>query len=111
MQAGRLRRAVIDRELPQFKPKLSSRVLKASVDLLAALNDQQRRAIFRAFSAEHYILIKGMPGTGRKHIVVHYVGSQTDHLPIFCSENVETKFFCFPNKQIILNIVSSELQK
>ncbi|KAG8252501.1 Tripartite DNA replication factor [Homalodisca vitripennis] len=72
-QAGRLRKAVIDLEVPSFNPKLSSRVLKASVDVMALLNDQQKKAIFRTLAAEHYILIKGMPGTGKTATVVALV--------------------------------------
>lgn len=64
LQADRLRKVVVNREVPGFRPKLSSRVLKASVDLLAPLNDQQRRAVFQTLAADHYLLIKGMPGTG-----------------------------------------------
>lgn len=63
-QAARLRQAIVLLELPTYASKLSSKILKLGKDLLQPLNSGQKSAIFKALAADHYVLFKGMPGTG-----------------------------------------------
>lgn len=69
-QAARLRQAIILLELPTYASKLSSKILKLGKDLLQPLNSGQKSAIFKALAADHYVLFKGMPGTGKTATVV-----------------------------------------
>lgn len=63
-EAQHIRDAIISLEIPKFAPKLSSKILKVGGDLLSSLNDGQKSAVFQSIAAQHYVLIKGMPGTG-----------------------------------------------
>jgi hypothetical protein len=51
--------------LPSFTLKLSSRIKKVGQDIFDSLNKEQTRAILQVLSADRYILVKGMPGTGK----------------------------------------------
>jgi len=54
----------ITRERPTFVERLKSSILPPSHPILQPLNTCQRRAVLKALTANDYILIKGMPGTG-----------------------------------------------
>lgn len=48
-------------------------IIKASARILQNLNKIQQRAVLMAISAKEYLLIKGMPGTGKTQTVVALV--------------------------------------
>lgn len=64
--AKRIRALVIDKIPPKFKEKLPKALATVGAPILERLNKEQRRAVLCAMSANDYLLIKGMPGTGRK---------------------------------------------
>lgn len=68
--SSQLRRFIIDKEIPSFlsfNGHLDSFI--ESTGLTLTLNLSQRSAIIKALSADHYALIKGMPGTGKTSTV------------------------------------------
>jgi hypothetical protein len=54
----------ITREHPTFVERLKSSILRPSRPILQPLNACQCRAVLKVLTANDYILIKGMPGTG-----------------------------------------------
>ncbi|KAL1116792.1 hypothetical protein AAG570_005264 [Ranatra chinensis] len=64
-QAARLRESIIDLKVPKFATKLSSKIAKIAGPIFKRLNRDQERAILQVLAAESYILIRGMPGTGK----------------------------------------------
>ncbi|XP_050465374.1 DNA replication ATP-dependent helicase/nuclease DNA2 [Cataglyphis hispanica] len=66
----RLRRIIIDRTPATFTEKLPRSVISASVKIISDLNENQQRAVLKALAANEYILIKGMPGTGKTQTLV-----------------------------------------
>lgn len=60
-----LRESIIEKKIPKFAPKLSSKVKKLGQGVLEKLNREQCRAVLQALAAERYILVKGMAGTGK----------------------------------------------
>ncbi|KAF6198464.1 hypothetical protein GE061_008212 [Apolygus lucorum] len=60
-----MREIVIDLKLPAFAPKISGKIRKLGMDIFEKLNKEQVRALLQAISADTYILIQGMPGTGK----------------------------------------------
>ena len=56
----------VTRERPTFVERLKSSILHPSHPILQPLNTCQRRAVLKALTANDYILIKGMPGTGKQ---------------------------------------------
>ncbi|RZF34566.1 hypothetical protein LSTR_LSTR016105 [Laodelphax striatellus] len=71
-QSDFLRKMIISLELPTYN-KLSSEVLAISQDLLGKLNKCQKHAVLQALATQHYLLIKGMPGTGKTETSVSLV--------------------------------------
>lgn len=64
--SAQLRQFIIDKEMPLFLS--SDNHLKPfikSSDLTLNLNSSQKSAIFKTLAANNYVLIKGMPGTGK----------------------------------------------
>ncbi|XP_012541123.1 DNA replication ATP-dependent helicase/nuclease DNA2 [Monomorium pharaonis] len=68
--SGRLRRIVIDRKPATFMEKLPRSVVSTSTGIICDLNESQQRAVLKAVAAHEYVLIKGMPGTGKTQTVV-----------------------------------------
>ncbi|XP_072744697.1 DNA replication ATP-dependent helicase/nuclease DNA2 [Anoplolepis gracilipes] len=66
----RLRRIVIDRTPATFAEKLPRSVVSASAKIISDLNENQQRAVLKALAANEYVLIKGMPGTGKTQTLV-----------------------------------------
>lgn len=59
-----LSRLIIEKDKPEFASKLPREVGKLGVKLMRSLNIEQQRAVLRALAAEHYALLRGLPGTG-----------------------------------------------
>jgi len=69
--SAQLRRFIIDKEIPSFlssENHLVSFIQNSGLTL--NLNLSQKSAIVKALAADHYALIKGMPGTGKTSTVV-----------------------------------------
>lgn len=69
--SAQLRRFIIDKEMPSFLS--SDNDLKPfikSSELILNLNSSQKSAIIKTLAANNYVLIKGMPGTGKTATVV-----------------------------------------
>lgn len=64
-QSQRLRKFIIDKQKPTFQTKLPRIVATKATPILQRLNRVQQRAVLRAVSTNDFILITGMPGTGR----------------------------------------------
>ncbi|KAI5746615.1 hypothetical protein M8J77_005494, partial [Diaphorina citri] len=60
-----LRSLIIDRTLPRFSSKHHASILDVGSDLFAKLNTGQKKAVLKVLTAKDYLLIKGMPGTGK----------------------------------------------
>ncbi|XP_030756955.1 DNA replication ATP-dependent helicase/nuclease DNA2 [Sitophilus oryzae] len=69
-QANKLRHIIIDRPPPVFRPKIPKMVAQKAKPILKRLNRCQQRAVLKAIAAEEYLLIKGMPGTGKTATIV-----------------------------------------
>lgn len=66
----KLRRIIIDRKPATFLEKLPRSVVSASATIINDLNESQQRAVLKAVAAHEYVLIKGMPGTGKTQTLV-----------------------------------------
>ncbi|KYM81394.1 DNA2-like helicase [Atta colombica] len=66
----KLRCIVIDRRPATFIEKLPRSVVSVSAKIISDLNENQQRAVLKAIAAQEYILIKGMPGTGKTQTLV-----------------------------------------
>ncbi|XP_024871221.1 DNA replication ATP-dependent helicase/nuclease DNA2 [Temnothorax curvispinosus] len=66
----KLRRIVIDKRPATFTEKLPRSVVSASTEIISDLNESQQRAVLKAVAAHEYVLIKGMPGTGKTQTLV-----------------------------------------
>lgn len=66
----KLRRIVVDRIPATFAEKLPRSVVSASAKIISDLNENQQRAVLKAVAANEYVLIKGMPGTGKTQTLV-----------------------------------------
>ncbi|RLU18862.1 hypothetical protein DMN91_009220 [Ooceraea biroi] len=66
----KLRHIVIDRRPATFVEKLPRSVVSTSTKILSDLNEDQQRAVLKAVAANDYVLIKGMPGTGKTQTLV-----------------------------------------
>uniref|UniRef100_A0A8D8UI54 DNA replication ATP-dependent helicase/nuclease n=1 Tax=Cacopsylla melanoneura TaxID=428564 RepID=A0A8D8UI54_9HEMI len=60
-----LRSLIIDLTLPRFSRKHHASILDTGADLLSKLNSGQKKAVLKVLTAKDYLLIKGMPGTGK----------------------------------------------
>lgn len=63
-QSERLRKIIIEKQKPTFLSKLPRLVATKASVILQRLNRVQQHAVLKAVSANDYILITGMPGTG-----------------------------------------------
>ncbi|XP_065203752.1 DNA replication ATP-dependent helicase/nuclease DNA2 isoform X2 [Planococcus citri] len=69
--AYNLRSVIIDSVIPSFTSQVACSVQDHSI--LRTLNETQKNAILNTLRADHYTLIKGMPGTGKTATVVALV--------------------------------------
>lgn len=56
---------MIDRVKPTFVKSLPKVITTDGKSILMALNGNQRDAVLRALTANEYLLLKGLPGTGK----------------------------------------------
>ncbi len=68
------RRLIVDLEAPRFD---NTRALSLQ-DMLANLNENQRKAMNKVMTAKDYALILGMPGTGKTTIIAEIIKSLVD---------------------------------
>lgn len=66
----KLRRIIIDRRPATFIEKLPRSVVSTSTKIISDLNENQQRAVLKVVAAHEYVLIKGMPGTGKTQTLV-----------------------------------------
>ncbi len=71
--AERLRSLIIDLQPPKFAKGLPRDVVDVGKNILKPLNKNQQKAIFRTLMAEDYVLLRGMPGTGKTTVIVALV--------------------------------------
>ncbi|XP_075155444.1 DNA replication helicase/nuclease 2 [Haematobia irritans] len=69
-QSGRLRRIIVELEAPQFNKVLPKVVAKEGAEILKQLNTVQRSAVLKALTTQTFMLIKGLPGTGKTQTLV-----------------------------------------
>lgn len=72
-QAKQLRRLIVEKEAPTFKPTSSAYTLSGSDK--ASLNVDQTQAIDKVMSAKDYALVLGMPGTGKTTTIAYIISS------------------------------------
>lgn len=63
-RSDRLRQIGIDKIKPSFSKVLPKVIASDGISILRNLNTVQRKAVMRALTANEYMLIKGLPGTG-----------------------------------------------
>ncbi|KAG1656161.1 DNA replication ATP-dependent helicase/nuclease DNA2 [Nymphon striatum] len=68
-----LRSFIIDKVSPTFKTKLSKDIVIKGRPIFKHLNKPQQKAIFKTLMSENYVLIKGMPGTGKTSTIVSLI--------------------------------------
>lgn len=56
---------VIDRQEPTFVKTLPKVLTTAGAKIFKSLNSDQRNAVLKALTVNEYLLIKGLPGTGK----------------------------------------------
>lgn len=56
---------VIDRIKPTFTKTLPKAITTKGKSILVSLNENQRMAVLKALTANEYLLLKGLPGTGK----------------------------------------------
>ncbi|XP_015518231.1 DNA replication ATP-dependent helicase/nuclease DNA2 isoform X1 [Neodiprion lecontei] len=66
----RMRKIVIERAPATFLKKLDRSVAVVAEQVLKPLNKMQQRAVLKVVAANEYLLIKGMPGTGKTQTLV-----------------------------------------
>lgn len=60
-------RIIVDREPPTATKTLPKIISQAGKVILTRLNRIQQTAVLRALTANEYMLLKGLPGTGNKY--------------------------------------------
>nr|XP_050867818.1 DNA replication ATP-dependent helicase/nuclease DNA2 [Vespula vulgaris] len=66
----KLRSIIIDRKPATFLAQLPRSIIFKIATILQSLNEVQQKAILKCLAANEYVLIKGMPGTGKTETVV-----------------------------------------
>lgn len=60
-----MRKLIIDKARPTFQDDLPKSIVNKCINILKRLNKNQKRAVLKSLMANDYLLIKGMPGTGK----------------------------------------------
>lgn len=68
--SDRLRRILIEKQPPTFSTSLPNVIAQQGKEILKQLNPVQRKAVLDALLCEDYMLIKGLPGTGKTQTLV-----------------------------------------
>ncbi|GFQ74029.1 hypothetical protein TNCT_473341 [Trichonephila clavata] len=72
-EALELRKFVIDKHPPSFAKSLPKDVVLNGRPILKELNKVQQRVVLKALMSQDYLIIKGMPGTGKTSTIVALV--------------------------------------
>jgi DNA replication ATP-dependent helicase Dna2 len=72
-RAAKLRRLIVDKEPVTFLKGLSKDVVPVGRHILKSLNKVQQKAAFKTLMAEEYVLLRGLPGTGKTTLIVALV--------------------------------------
>lgn len=72
-KAEQLRALIVDKKQGTFLKGLSKEVIPTGRHILKSLNSVQQKAIFKALMAEQYVLLQGLPGTGKTTLIVALV--------------------------------------
>nr|XP_012144829.1 PREDICTED: DNA replication ATP-dependent helicase/nuclease DNA2-like isoform X3 [Megachile rotundata] len=67
---AKLRDIVIDRKPATFDKGVPQSIICRNSKILHGLNESQQRAVLKALTANNYMLIKGMPGTGKTQTLI-----------------------------------------
>lgn len=70
---NKLRSIIIDKVKPQFSHTLPKAVQQIIDNTLMQMNPVQRVAILKALTCESYMLIKGLPGTGKTQTLINLI--------------------------------------
>ena len=70
---AKLREIVIDRKPATFDQGVPQSIVSKSSKILQTLNENQQRVVLKALTASDYILIKGMPGTGKTQTLIAFI--------------------------------------
>lgn len=65
-----LRTIVAEREPPTYQNKLPKIIATEGAPIMEHLNSVQRSAVIKALTTESYMLINGLPGTGKLHLEI-----------------------------------------
>ena len=68
-----LRKTIIEKCSATFSKTLSKNVLQLGEKILSRMNPVQRKAVLKAMTCENYMLIKGLPGTGKTQTLVQLI--------------------------------------
>uniref|UniRef100_A0A1B0BJL6 DNA replication ATP-dependent helicase/nuclease n=1 Tax=Glossina palpalis gambiensis TaxID=67801 RepID=A0A1B0BJL6_9MUSC len=69
-RSRQLRQIIIDRQKPDFVKTLPKIVATKGAEIMKPLNSVQRKAVLKALTAQSFMLIKGLPGTGKTQTLV-----------------------------------------
>uniref|UniRef100_A0A1A9W184 DNA replication ATP-dependent helicase/nuclease n=1 Tax=Glossina brevipalpis TaxID=37001 RepID=A0A1A9W184_9MUSC len=69
-RSRQLREIIIERHKPNFLKTLPKIVSRNGAEILKHLNSVQRKAVLKALTTESFMLIKGLPGTGKTQTLV-----------------------------------------
>ncbi len=72
-EASKLRKIVIQKAKASFVPGLPKEVAMLGKPVLKPLNRVQQKAVFKTMMAEDFVLLKGMPGSGKTTLIVALV--------------------------------------
>lgn len=68
-----LRKIIIDKHPSTFGNSLPRIVTQRGENILLQMNSVQRKAVLKALTCENYMLIKGLPGTGKSQTLIQLI--------------------------------------